>query len=217
MGAYVSVGIPVEITVFKRNWCNNFEELKPDIKKCIERYIDIDYYNISETKDIVLYYLKDVNLVNEQMPVVINELKSMYNMRYFLCNYTNIKNATDEDIENELKKGNYNFELKYFDRNYKFENESDEKNFRNEYGIIKEDGIQELDYPYYTYNYWMINGNKRNLGEDIRIDAKYVLLESDFGKYGCESEVFILKSLNTFSKSYFKNKWTKNLQFYIDG
>lgn len=217
MGRYIAIGIPVEIKASDREGYGDFGELKPEIRKNIEKYIDMDYYNVKEDDDKIYYSLKDVDIVNSQLTELLNEIKSICDLKnYFLYCFKNEKDVDDIDIKDDIKEEDFKFELKFFDENYKFKDKYEEDKFKNDYGIVSKDSIKELDYPYEA-SFWMIYDNENVRARDVKIQVGYVLLAYDCNKFISEGESYLLWLLNTLSKSYFKSKLAKNLHFYLMG
>lgn len=218
MSRFVAAGIACKILICKKKYVKDeaFNELREEMKGEVEKHIDANTYNVEEGDNYICYRIKE-DFVNEHLHELLKEINPILNIKQCFLSGLYYDECEEIDVySDDFNRDNYNFKLKYFDKNYNFDSEYERHQFANNYAILEGTKLYSLDLPFFTENLWIVCMN-RKLFNNVRIDISYILLWVEPYKYPGEDESFIIRLLNIFSRNYFKNPLSKNLQFYISG
>lgn len=216
MRKYVAAGIACEVGIYRDqlDFENKFKRRKTEIKEDIKKYINVDNYNIEEKDDFICYNIKE-DFVNDHLHNFIKEINPLLDIKNCFLSFMYEKDYDEIDIDSDdFNKDNYNFKLKFFDENYKYNSEKEKRKFKNRYGIEKENNKYPLYVPLYEDNLWMFR-EKRIVMEDIQIYTSYIVLWFDYNEINGQDERRVIKLLNVFAQNYFKNPLSKDFHFYI--
>ena len=215
MGRYLSAGIPVKITVYKRDEEKLNKEEQKEVKEQLERFYNLDNYKetMEKTEENIysLTYKMNKKFFNDNIHEAIKEIEHINDCDYLLEYLFNNCNIDYENFNQE----NYPIKLSEITK----EDKPWPEDTIGEMCIRREDGDYRMnEYYFYSEGIWLFDNYK--LKRKYKISMSYILLYAEIDKFFSEDESGVLEILNTLRVGYFKdsdNELAKTLTYLIYG